>query len=499
MKMKVKTTILAMAMIVMVMMPTLASAAERDDYYFYADVNGDGVVNIADIIIVIDCLLYGNGNGGEMPNPNTNPAYVSSKEYGAVGDGVTDDTRALESLFEAGFRLKKAVYLEPGTYLISRSLPLKTGMEIYGSEATITRAKTVSATLTEKADKDQRYIDVDDASQFDVGYQIFINDEGGANWCTHGVITRIEGNRILFNNIIGDKQYDFMGCVRAYAAGTTVTTSFPLLRSWSALYECDGVTVRNLTLDGNRDDSEPVSWANSCLCIDTYRPGGYTDSTGVEHSAVQCNLTARNLIIRNSPGDGISDHGEGGLIVTDCVIENSAMHGIRMESGFSHAMIASNTMTGNGLKGSGVFFSQDVSDVVMDNNVISSFEHGCGVDKDSADVRYALIRKNQFSSITGEVFDFSTASASPGGVLQISNNTIRGLRSLLFSGANLGDVMMAANEVKTITTLPPNVLRVVQCGNVILSVNKLPTSAVFSTPVIATGTINMIEYSNSWN
>ena len=498
MNMKVKTRILAIAMSVMAMMPTPASAAERNNY-FYADVNGDGVVNIADIIIVVDCLMYGGGDGGDMPNPNTNPAYVSSKEYGAVGDGVTDDTQALESLFEAGFRLKKAVYLEPGTYLIRRSLTLKTGMEIYGNNATITRAKTVSSTLTGTADKNQMFIDVDDASQFDVGDQIFIYDEGGVNLCTHAVVLRKEGNRIHFHNVISDQQSDFMGCVRPYAAGTMVTTSFPLLRSWTARYECDGVTVRNLTLDGNRDNSEPVSWANSCLCIDAYRSGGYTDSTGVEYRTAQCNLTARKLTIRNSPGDGISDHGKGGLTVTDCIIENSAMHGIQMESGFAHAMISGNTMTGNGLQGSGVYFSQDVSDVVMDNNVITSFEHGCGVDKATADVRYALIRKNQFTSITGEVFDFTTASATPGGVLQISNNTIRGLRSLLFTGNNLGDLMMAANEVKTITTLPANVMRVVQCGNVILSVNKLPSSAVFSTPVISTGTVNMIEYSNSWN
>ena len=490
---------MAITLCMMAMMPNASSAGELDDYYFYADVNGDGLVSVADMVIVIDCLLY-SGNSSVLPSPNTNPAYVSSKEYGAVGDGVTDDTRALESLFEAAFRLKKAVYMEPGTYLIRRSLTLKSGMEIYGSEATIIREKAVMALLTEAADKNQNYIDVDDAGPFNVGDQIFIYNEDGANCCTHAVITRKQDNRIYFYNVISDVQHDFMGCVKAYAPGTKVTTSFPLLRSWTARHECNGVTVRNLTLDGNRVDSEPVSWANSCLCIDDYRPGGYTDSTGVEYRNVQHGLTARYLTIKNSPGDGISDHGEGDLTVNDCIIENSAMHGIHMASGFSHALISGNTMTGNGLQGSGIFFNQDVSDLVIDNNTISSFVHGCAADESVSALRYVLIRKNQLKDITGHVFEFLKGSASvTPGFIQVSNNTITGLNGFLFTGNCLKDVILSANEVKSVTTVPPNMIKVLNSENVVLSSNKMPTSVVFSTPVVSTGTTNLINVSNTWN
>ena len=496
--MKTTTRILTLVLCMMAMMPTSAAANELDDYYFYADVNGDGLVTVADMVIVIDCILYG-GNSTVVPNPNTNPGYVSSKEYGAVGDGITDDTRALESLFEAAFRLKKKVYLEPGTYLIHRSLTLKTGMEIYGSEATITRPRTVATSLTEAAARNQIYIDVEDASLFNVGDQIFIYDPAGANCCTHAVINRKEGNRIHFNNVISDNQTDFMGCVNAYDPGTQVTTAFPLLRSWSTRFDCDGVTVRDLTLDGNRLADEPASWANSCLCIDAFRPGGFTDTTGVEYCKVQRGLTARHLTIRNSPGDGISDHGEGDLDVQYCTIENSAMHGIQMASGFSHALILENTMTGNGVQGSGVYFGQDVCDVVMRDNVITAFENGCGVDQADACVKQVFVRNSQFKDITGDVFAFSTQSATAGGMLQISNNIIRGLNSLLFNGNNLDGVLLYGNEVKSITTVPPNMARATMCNNVIFSANKIPTSAVFSTPVIATGTTNIIQSSNTWN
>lgn len=484
-------------MCLMALLSAPVKVSAQDYNYFYADVNGDGVVDVGDMVIVIDCILDG-GNDGALPNPDIDPRYISAMDYGAVGDGVTDDTRALESLFEAAFRYKKAVFLNPGTYLIHKSLTLRSGMEIYGNEATITKAKAVTTSLAAATVKGQNYIDVTDASGFNEGDQFFIADEDGDNWFTHAVVTRIEGNRIQFNSIISDQQHDFWGCVKGHAAGSKVSTSFALLRSWAARFECDGVSVHDITLDGNRDASEPSTWTNSCLCLDVSSPGGFTDVSGIEYRTVQRNLVAHHLTIRNSPGDAICDLGEGGLNVMSCVIENSAMHGIHIGSSFRHALISDNTMTGNGSAGSGVFFSNEVTDVVMDNNVITSFGHGLGVDESDACVKYALVRKNEFTNINGDVFAFLTASAPAGGVLQISNNTIRGLNGMLFSGDNLEGILMDGNEVKTVTSLPPSAVRVGQCNNVILSANKLPSSATFSTPVISTGTTNIIHSSNSW-
>ena len=470
----------------------------QNPYYFYADVNGDGVVDVVDMVIVVDCILN-RGQSDTLPNPNVDPRYITARDYGAVGDGVTDDTNALENLFDAAFRYKKPAYLNPGTYLVCRSLTLKSGMEVYGSEATITKGKAVTTTLVADAPKGQFYIDLTDASGFDLGDQFVIADEQGVNWCTHGVVNRKEGNRVYFSSIISDRQSGFWGCVKTHPAGSVVSTTFALLRSWTARFECDGVSVHDLTLDGNRDNSEPVMWTNSCLLLDAYATGGFTDSTGIEYRNVQRNLSARNLTIRNSPGDGVCDMGEGGLTLTGCAIENSAMHGVSMGCGFRRAMISGNVMTGNGLLGTGVCFCQEVNDVVMDNNEVTSFEHGCGTFGSDAIVKYVLMRNNQFKGITGDVFDFSSTSTRRGGVLQISNNTIRGLAAMLFNGDNLDGVVIAGNEVKTVTSMPASALRVTQCVNVILSTNKFPSSAAFSTPVITTGTSNIIQYANSWN
>ena len=65
-----------------------------------------------------------------------------------MGDGVTDDTQALENLFDAAFRMHKAIFFDPGTYLIRRALTLRTGMEIYGDSATIKKRSAITTSLT---------------------------------------------------------------------------------------------------------------------------------------------------------------------------------------------------------------------------------------------------------------------------------------------------------------------------------------------------------------
>ena len=176
-------------------------------FYSFADVDRDGTISISDLTLVIDCILDDSHPDGVVSNPNT--GYLSAKEYGAVGDGVTDDTDALERLFADAFQQKRAAFFDPGTYLIRRSLTLRTGMEIYGRDATITKAKAVVSSLTATAAKGQTYIDVKNAVNFKVGDQFFICHESQANLCTYGIIDSIAQNRIYFTNIFSDVQPNF--------------------------------------------------------------------------------------------------------------------------------------------------------------------------------------------------------------------------------------------------------------------------------------------------
>ena len=482
---------LIICVIVMMVAPFRAGAQNNR-----IDLNGDGQVDIGDVTSLIQSIL--NGSHGPVINPVQ--GFLSAKTYGAVGDGVTDDTQALESLFEDAYNSHKAVFFEPGTYLIRRSLILRTGMEIYGDNATIMKAPAVTTKLTAAAAKNQTYLDVSDASGFHVGDQFFIEDASGANYCTYGIVTSIEGNRINFTNIISDNQSNFPGCVRAYAAGLKVSTSFALLRSWAARFECDGVYIHDLTLDGNRIASEPKSWANSCIHLDSYYAGGYTGNTGVEYRTVQRNLVAKNLTIKNSPHDAISDQGEGGLIVQDCMIENSAMHGVHLGTIFSNALIYNNIMLGNGTIGSGVFCCQTVTNVIVDSNIIVSFNHGCSDEEYGTSGKFLIVRNNAFHNTRSFVFDFLKAnSSSRGGGIQIYNNEISGLKAVMFSGQYLDNVIISNNQVTHIATAPAQLIKINQSNNVIITGNSLPSGVTISQPVNATSTTNLLQNANSWD
>ena len=78
-----KATI-AVCLMVMAMMPMTVSAQ-----IILPDVNIDGRASILDVTTLIDYLLS-HPNQGNVWSPD----HLSADVYGAVGDGVTDDTEA---------------------------------------------------------------------------------------------------------------------------------------------------------------------------------------------------------------------------------------------------------------------------------------------------------------------------------------------------------------------------------------------------------------------
>jgi len=59
--------------------------------------------------------------------------HFNVKDYGAAGDGVTDDTTAIQAAINAGVAAGRRVFLPPGTYLLSDDVAGASGLYIEGT------------------------------------------------------------------------------------------------------------------------------------------------------------------------------------------------------------------------------------------------------------------------------------------------------------------------------------------------------------------------------
>ena len=516
--------VLIVSLVILLLSPVAARAQG-----IYPDVNSDGQANITDVTKLIDFLL----GVGEYEGYSTSwsRGVISVKDYGAVGDGVTDDTEAMERAFAYAGQNKLAVYVPKGTYMIRRPLNIMSGMEVYGDGYTSIIKKFPAAwhkltdAITTGVYNNDEYnsisIKVDGVSGYHVGDHCFISystnpfdpSNTKARYCTYGEIVEINETPIVENGV---EKYEVKiksahdsekhGVVYQHAAGTLLSTSFPILRSWGFKDECINVYIHDICLDGNRQTEgptyngvtyEPMEWTNACIHFDAY---GATKVCGISYDKHSYNHAIVRCKLINASYDGLSDQGEGGLYVKDCTIQNNAMSGVHLGTVFENAVIADNKMTGNGERGAGVFFCQDVTNVIVEGNTITGFNHGCSDEEYATEGKYNIIRNNTFNNMTSYVFDFLKATSSRhGGGLLITGNTITGLKATMFAGRYLDDVIITKNKISSVTETPSSLIISNYSNGLIIVGNTLPSGTSISTPVTANSSTNVVQASNSWN
>ncbi len=68
---------------------------------------------------------------------------VSVKDFGAVGDGVTDDTTAIQAAINSMSSTGGRVFFPSGTYLVNSGITLKTRVTLEGADRNSTIIKAV--------------------------------------------------------------------------------------------------------------------------------------------------------------------------------------------------------------------------------------------------------------------------------------------------------------------------------------------------------------------
>lgn len=79
--------------------------------------------------LLVQCAAAGGAGGEGVP---VQEGVLSARSFGALGDGTSDDTGAIQRAIDAAAEKGGRVYLPPGRYLVAGSLHVKVGVAVTG-------------------------------------------------------------------------------------------------------------------------------------------------------------------------------------------------------------------------------------------------------------------------------------------------------------------------------------------------------------------------------
>ena len=130
-----------------------------------------------------------------------NSDYVNVKDFGAIGDGITDDTAAIKSAIAYAGTIKGVVYFPDGIYKISSTLALPSNVSIVGrSRESVFITKTTSDTVTVLVTSSALSGGYNGVLPTDMNAVICLGDSNSSRWS--GVITGVTlyGNKTTAEN-----------------------------------------------------------------------------------------------------------------------------------------------------------------------------------------------------------------------------------------------------------------------------------------------------------
>jgi hypothetical protein len=250
---------------------------------------------------------------------------VGPSDADVVGTDNTAIQKAIDRVAAAG---GGTVLIKSGTYILHNSVRLASHLTLRGEGAPKTilkKAPGVRSQLKLDADYGEFIATVEDARGFAPGMGVAIVDKASRSGWTPSVrtIVRIDGSTLHFDR--------FLHIDYAADNAEEVFSTFPLI----AGYEVEDVRVQDLTADGNRAESEIL---DGCQAGAIY----------FFHSK---QMTIRNCVARNYPGDGISTQFVEDPVIENCEAYGNALLGIHLGTGALRGIIRFNRAHDNGEDG----------------------------------------------------------------------------------------------------------------------------------------------------
>lgn len=342
---------------------------------------------------------------------------VSVKDFGAVGNGVTNDTTAVQAAFNSG--AKQINFVAGETYLVSSGLTLPTDVQIEGNGATITASSSFTLfTLTNGgAIRNLNLIGSVSAGTYD-GSSTAINMTGVNNH--PAAPTYVTGPKIENCTLTN---FGFMGVRLRYVKKAEIRGNRISNVGYTGVagLSCDDVIV-----DGNTIvDVTPGSGVGDAYGVFIDRENGLSETS--DPRSYRCIIT--NNIVRNviAFGGGINGQGIDTHAGVDFVIDSNVIEGCQRG-----IFVTSSTIGSLGQRLGAIR-------CVVSNNTISG-TGSYGILLNGANDSGAVVDWTRDCVVTGNTitgFGDAGDSLSGGVVLQWTKNTVVSNNSIKNSRCNL--------------------------------------------------------------
>ncbi len=270
-------------------------------------------------------------------------AVVNVAEFGAVGDGKTDDTAAIMKAYDAAASGEGTLFFpknsKGSTYLTRRSIILRSGMTVSSDAGVVLSSasavlegggKTIRRKVVANSPKGATSVEVDDAKGLVPGQEITIWQPEGSYRETLADIVKVEGNTVHFDTSRFSKDGTNRGNLNDRIGGKAVLlTDFSLVKTVMSKEAVD-CAVENLTIRSCGNLTDPYIYTISPFHQSPNRPAG------------QKILRIRNVTIDGSSQDGISAQGSGDIWVENCTVRNVKHKGIHWGTSCDRVIVRDN-------------------------------------------------------------------------------------------------------------------------------------------------------------
>lgn len=282
-------------------------------------------------------------NGKAVSGKAMSADVVSVADFGAVGDGKTDDTAAIMKAYDAAARGEGTLFFpknsKGSTYLTRRSIILRSGMTVSSDRGVVLSSasavlegggRTIRRKVVKDSPKGATSVEVDDAAGLVPGQEITIWQSEGSYRETLADIVKVEGNTVHFDTSRFSKDGVNRGNLHDRIGGKAVVlTDFSFVKTVMSKEAVD-CAVENITIRSRGNPTDPYIYTISPVHQAPNRP------------AAQKILRIRNVTIDGSSQDGISVQGSGDIWIENCTVRNVKHKGIHWGTSCDRVIVRDN-------------------------------------------------------------------------------------------------------------------------------------------------------------